>query len=87
MGGVRFVSGVNSSGGITAGVKLASGGGSWSSLSDRRAKTNIAKIDSDALLGALARLPMSRWSYKSQDPVHQAHRTDGAGLLPSVRGR
>jgi hypothetical protein len=66
-GGVRFVSGISGTGVPTAGVNLAAGGGSWSSLSDRNTKANVRNVDGDALLKALVDLPISGWSYKSQD--------------------
>ena len=66
-GGARFVTGY-SDGDPSAGVKLAAGGGSWSSLSDRRSKRNVSPIDRTSLLVKLDRIPISRWSYRSQDP-------------------
>lgn len=53
---------------MTAGVTLASGGGSWSTISDRDAKNDLREVDGEALLGALARVPIATWSYKAQDP-------------------
>lgn len=52
----------------TAGVTLAAGGGSWSNLSDRAAKRNFTRVNKQALLGRLARIPISRWSYRAQKP-------------------
>ena len=37
-------------------------------VSDRNAKQDFARVDSDAILEALARLPISTWSYKSDAP-------------------
>jgi hypothetical protein len=51
-----------------AGVTLPAGGGSWSSLSDRNTKTNFAAVDERELLDRLDGVPISFWSYKSQDP-------------------
>ena len=65
-GGVRFVSGVDSNGVPVAGVALPAGSGSWSSLSDRNAKTNFAPVNSRELLDRLAQLPIQTWNYKSQ---------------------
>jgi len=65
-GGVRFVSGVDSNGVPVAGVALAAGSGSWSSLSDRNVKTNFAPVNSRELLDRLAQLPVQTWNYKSQ---------------------
>jgi len=67
-GGARFVSAVNGIGTPTAGVTLASGGGSWSSISDRNAKENVAPVATGDLLERLAQVPVSTWNYKSQDP-------------------
>jgi hypothetical protein len=62
-GGVKFYS--NS--GLTAGVTLAAGGGSWSSVSDRNAKQNFASVDGTGLLARLASIPVLTWNYKAQD--------------------
>jgi hypothetical protein len=68
-GGVRFVSGLDP---IThapnAGVSLAPGGGSWSSLSDRTMKRDFAAVDGGWLLDRIAGLPIATWSYKAQKP-------------------
>jgi hypothetical protein len=37
-------------------------------ISDRNLKRNFAPIDRDAILEALARLPLSSWTYKTEDP-------------------
>jgi hypothetical protein len=47
-------------------VTLAANGGSWGSLSDRAAKRNLVPVDERRLLRRLNRVPISRWSYKSQ---------------------
>ena len=52
---------------LTSGVRVAAGGGSWASLSDRNAKENIAPVDPMSVLEKLAHLPISTWNYKSQD--------------------
>ena len=62
-GGYRFFS--NS--GLTAGVQLAAGGGAWSSLSDRNAKTNFAVIDSRSVLQKVLKMPITTWNYNSQN--------------------
>ena len=66
-GGVRFVSGVDSNGVAVAGVSLPAGGGSWSTLSDRNAKTHFAPVNPRELLDRLAQLPIQSWNYKSQN--------------------
>lgn len=52
----------------TAGVTLAPGSGSWSTLSDRSVMRGIAAVDSSAILAKVASLPVSEWSYESQTP-------------------
>ena len=64
-GGVVFYS-VNS-GGASAGVQLAPGSGSWSSLSDRASKENFQTVDGREILDRLATMPMASWNYKAQD--------------------
>jgi trimeric autotransporter adhesin len=67
-GGVRFVSAISAGGGSpTAGVELAPGGGSWSSLSDRAAKRAIEPASGRKVLRRLASVPVSTWSYRAQD--------------------
>jgi hypothetical protein len=61
-GGYRLFS--NASG---AGVFLAAGGGSWTSMSDRNAKENLAPVDAQAVLDKVTALPLTTWNYKSQD--------------------
>jgi hypothetical protein len=65
-GGVRFVTAVSGAGAPTAGVTLAAGSGSWSSLSDRAAKKDLAPVDGDGVLVRLAALPIYTWRYKSE---------------------
>ena len=66
-GGAVFASAVGGTGKSTAGVQLASGGGSWSSLSDKASKDSFASIDPHDVLGRLAAVPITTWNYKSQD--------------------
>ncbi len=67
-GGVAFYTGAA----LEAGVTLAPGGGSWASLSDRASKTGIAPLDGERVLAKVAVLPLSEWSYRSEDP-HVRH--------------
>jgi hypothetical protein len=67
-GGVRLVTGIDSSGGPLAGAELPAGSGSWSSLSDREVKVNVVPADESLILSLLAELPISTWSYAGQDP-------------------
>jgi len=72
LGGARFitaVSGVNP----VAGVRLAPGGGSWSSLSDRNAKTNFATVNARDILARLASVPVQTWTYRSQEKEMTRH--------------
>ena len=62
-GGVTFFT--NS--GLTTGVQVAAGGGSWASVSDRNVKANFAAIDGKKILAKLASLPVETWNYTSQD--------------------
>ncbi|MBI5383849.1 MAG: tail fiber domain-containing protein [Verrucomicrobia bacterium] len=63
VGGYRLFS----DSGLSAGVRLASGGGSWTSLSDRNAKENFQAVDAPTVLARVAALPLATWNYKSQD--------------------
>ncbi len=67
VGGARFVSGIDGSGAPTSGVNLAAGGGSWSSISDRNVKENIAPVDPQAILQNVADMPIATWNYISQE--------------------
>ena len=66
---MRVVSAIDANTGTpTAGVSLAPGSGSWSSLSDRALKRNFAPVDGRWVLERLAGLPISTWSYRAQKP-------------------
>ena len=67
-GGVRFITAVDGSGTPIAGVTLASGGGSWTSISDRNAKENLKDENGEAVLASIAGMPIQSWNYKTQDP-------------------
>ena len=45
----------------------ASGGGSWSSVSDRASKENVEPVDARAVLEAVVEIPIATWNYRSQD--------------------
>jgi hypothetical protein len=64
-GGVTFWTNAAS----TVGATLAPGSGTWASASDRNLKTDVARIDDDAILDKVATLPIERWSYKSERGV------------------
>jgi hypothetical protein len=55
--------------GLTAGVTLAPGAGSWSSLSDRSAKENVEPTIPVDVLRSLLAVPTSTWNYRAQDPT------------------
>ncbi len=60
---------VYSSENLKAGVTLAAGSGTWASLSDRSAKTDIAPLDDAAVLAKVATLPVNTWRYKTEAGV------------------
>jgi len=60
---------VYSSENLKSGVKLAAGSGTWASLSDRSAKTDIAPLDDASILAKVATLPVSSWRYKTEAGV------------------
>ena len=64
-GGVTFYSSPN----LKAGVRLAPGSGSWSSLSDRNAKSAIVPVSDDDILAKVSALPISEWSYTTERGV------------------
>jgi hypothetical protein len=53
----------------SGGVKLVPGSGTWSSLSDRAMKSHVVAPDDAAILGKVATLPVSEWSYTSESGV------------------
>jgi hypothetical protein len=61
-GGVRLYT--TSSGSAGAGVYLAAGGSSWTTVSDREAKKNIQPMDYRDVLDKLAQVPVEHWNYK-----------------------
>jgi Chaperone of endosialidase len=54
---------------VTTGVALTPGSGTWASVSDRSAKTDIVPLDDDSILAKVAALPVSAWRYKSESGV------------------
>jgi hypothetical protein len=55
-----------SNSGLSAGVTLAPGGGSWSSVSDAAMKENFRDLDGALVLGKLAAMPIREWNYIAQ---------------------
>jgi hypothetical protein len=70
-GGVRIFSSRSTSAGDPygpiAGVRLAPGGSSWSTVSDRARKEHFAVVDGEDLLARLRDVPVSTWNYIAQD--------------------
>ena len=58
----------SAAGTTNTGVSLSSGSGSWVSMSDRNAKTDIQPVNTQDILDKVARLPMTSWRYKAQAP-------------------
>lgn len=61
-GGARIFTDMNQ----TSGVQVGSGGGSWSSVSDRRKKEHFQAVDAEQVLQKVSKLPLTTWNYKSQ---------------------
>jgi hypothetical protein len=60
-----------SSSDLSTGVDLPAGGGSWSSVSARAAKTAVSPVDPQAVLSGVESLEVSTWEYDSEeDAVH-----------------
>ena len=51
----------------TVGVSLAAGGSSWQVVSDRNRKESFVALDAEAVLGAVAQLPLSTWHYRDTE--------------------
>lgn len=49
-----------------AGVTLAPGAGSWTSVSDRSKKENFFDVDGEDVLRRLRNVPVTTWNYKAQ---------------------
>jgi uncharacterized coiled-coil protein SlyX len=66
---------VRASGGITMytnsaatiGVQVASGSGSWASVSDRNVKANFQNVNSQDMLARVNAIPIQTWNYTTQD--------------------
>lgn len=65
--GAAFVVGSNSSNGNGA---YLSNGGTWTNASDRNKKENFQRLDGNAILRKISRLPLTRWNYKGQSEQH-----------------
>jgi hypothetical protein len=67
-GGIRFVLGIDGSGGMTWSC-LVQNGTSWSCSSDRNLKENLNLVDGGEILQRLAEMPVYTWNGKGQDPA------------------
>jgi hypothetical protein len=65
-GGFWLITGIDGTGDITSGARLAAGSGQWSQLSDRSAKTAFAPVDGREVVARLAEFPIETWQYVSQ---------------------
>ena len=68
-GGVYFFTSCAAT--CTSGVGLAPGSGTWSTLSDRNAKTAIRPVDARDVLKKVVAIPLNTWQYKSQDSKYR----------------
>ncbi|MGD9902135.1 MAG: tail fiber domain-containing protein [Vicinamibacterales bacterium] len=62
-GGAAFFSNATS----TTGVRLATGGSQWLTISDVSTKHRFRELDGDDVLARIAAMPVTEWSYKAQD--------------------
>src|SRR6266436_5811240 len=73
MGGVTFVTAIDGTGGVTAGVHVLSGDTAWSSISDKNAKKNFRPVNGEAVLEKLAAMPLQSWNYKWEADTNTPH--------------
>ena len=52
---------------LESGIRLSGGSSALATVSDRAMKRNIRQVEVRDILSRLSRIPISRWSYKSQD--------------------
>lgn len=72
-GGAAFVTAIDGSGGVTAGVHVLSGDTAWSSISDKNAKKNFQPVNGEAVLEKLAAIPVQQWNYKWESDTNTPH--------------
>lgn len=58
---------------LTAGVSMASGGNSWSSISDSTKKEHFAEASGEYFLQSISQLRLGSWNYKGQDAQCYRH--------------
>jgi hypothetical protein len=66
-GGYTFYT---NSGATATGAELPANSGSWASLSDRNAKHSFENVDPQAILEAVAGMPLQEWSYTGSEVRH-----------------
>ena len=57
----------------TVGVSLPAGGNSWSTISDRRKKTNFAPVNGEEILKKIDGFELTSWNYKDQEAADFRH--------------
>lgn len=62
-GGIKMYTNQN----LSAGVEVAPGGSSWSSVSDRNRKENFLGLEGEDVLARLRTVPVTSWNYLTQD--------------------
>ncbi len=71
----RFANGydlfTNSAG--TIGVRVASNGNSWTSISDSTKKEGFRSVDGESVLRHFSQLRLGSWNYRQQDPTQYRH--------------
>jgi len=72
-GGATFVTAIDGTGGVTAGVHVLSGDTAWSSISDKNAKKNFRPVNGEAVLEKLAAMPLQSWNYKWEADTNTPH--------------
>jgi hypothetical protein len=68
-GGYRLFSNA----GLTAGVTLAAGAGSWTSVSDRNRKEDFLPLEGEEVLLRLREVPVSSWRYIAEEDTNVRH--------------
>jgi hypothetical protein len=61
-GGVYFYTASD----LSTGAYLSANSGTWSSVSDRAVKEHLAPVDAEAVLRAVAALPITTWNYRGE---------------------
>jgi hypothetical protein len=67
VGGIILYTSGNGNQSTWSGVQVAAGGGSWSSVSDKRKKENFQTVNGEDILNKIHLLNISSWNYKTQN--------------------